>query len=264
MTFTKPANITYTQMAQWVDAYATTPDCNEELLCQYLYHIVCTHAQQFKLCQSYEQLDDFALYCATRLFSKFRTPSKNPTSIKSITNYVKSVISVWKADYVREFCTGSPDGVLADFDPLDFGDYLVDATTVYNSNMFYTDTLKVAHVVRRHLQNIPRKRNSPEWTNIYISCLLTLEDRMKEAQKLNTAQLAIKQPRLVNMMIRSLRRNKPILFHVPENKANYITTLVNELTHAIAVEISYTMGSKVSVSACLRNMVIAASNEEEQ
>lgn len=264
MTFTKPANITYTYMAQWVDANATSPECNEELLCQYLYHIVCTHAQQFKLCHDYEQLDDFALYCATRLFSKFRTPHKAATNIKSITNYVKSILSAWKADYVREFCTGSPDGELADFDPLDFSDYLVDATTVYNSNMFYTDTLKVADVVRRYLKNIPRKRNSSEWTNIYISCLLTLEDRMKQAEKLSTAELAIKQPRLVNMMIRSLRTNKPILFHLPENKANYITTLVNELTHAIAVEISYTIGSKVSVSACLRNMVIAANNEEDE
>lgn len=264
MTFIKPANITYTYMAQWVDEHAVSPECNEELLCQYLYHIVCTHAQQLKLCQSYEQLDDFALYCATRLFSKFRTPQKNTTSIKSITNYVKSVVSAWKADYVREFCTGSAEGDLADFDPLDFGDYLVDATTVYNSNMFYTDTLKVADIARRYLQNIPRKRKSPEWTNIYISCLLTLEDRIKQAQKLSTAELAVKQPRLVNMLIRSLRRAEPILFHLPENKANYITTLVNELTHAIAVEISYTIGSKVSVSACLRNMIVAANNEEDE
>ena len=54
-----------------------------------------------------------------------------------------------------------------------------------------------------------------------------------------------------------------ILFHLHSNFTNYISVLVNELTHAIAVELTEQTSSPVTVSECLHSLVAAASNEEE-
>ena len=45
--------------------------------------------------------------------------------------------------------------------------------------------------------------------------------------------------------------------------SNYILTLVNELMHAVSAELSSAVAAKVSVSTCLKNLVTAANEAEE-
>ena len=261
MTYPKPKGITYTQMAQWVDLHGTSQNCDENQLCQYLYHLVLLKTQQCSFFSDYEQIDDFCLYCVSRLYQRLRSPVKSEP-VKSITNYIRIVISPWRADYIKEFCVGSVDCEMADFNIVDFSDYLVDVSSENDFRSFPDTCSNIMQIARKYLNKIPKKRKSPEWSNIYVSCLLTLRDRLTNAQKI-AASCNEKDPQVLDQLIRCLRKRDPILYHVDESKANYITTLVNELTHAISAEISYCTHSKVSVSACMRNLVTAASNEEE-
>ena len=263
MTFKRPSNITYTQMAQWVDSNATLAECDENRLCQYLYYLVYIKAQQCSLCRDAEQFDDFSIYCLSKLFNRLR--SKNIAEpVKSISNYIKTILSPWYAEYVREFCCGSADLELVDFDPSDFSDYLVDAASLYDQQAYNFDCFQVSVVVSKHLKRIPRKKNSAEWSNIYVSCLLTLHDRIKAAVLLSKNTAAKEDPLLMNAVIRMLKTKPPILFHVEESNSAYISVLVNEIVHAIAAELTSTTASKVTVGECLRNLVAAASNEEEE
>ena len=63
MTFKRPQNITLTQMAQWVDANMHNDLCDEDMLCEYMYHLVYAHSHKHINFKDYEQLDDFCLYC---------------------------------------------------------------------------------------------------------------------------------------------------------------------------------------------------------
>ena len=261
MTFIKPTNITYTQMAIWVDQNGGCPECDEQTLVEYLFHLVYNKAQQAALFRDYEQYDDFSIYCVSRLISRLQ--NKQDAPVKSIVNYIKTILYPWHADYVRQFCSGSPDLEVTDFDLSDFSDYLVDITSEYDTHAYSVGCLNITHTIRNHLKKIPHKKNSSEWSNIYASCLLTLHDRISAAVSLSHKNLAVDDPNLFNRIVRGLKTRPPILYHLEESMSNYISVLVNELIHAISAELTFTFASKISVSACLKNMVIAASNDED-
>lgn len=261
MTFTRPHNITLTQMAQWVDANSYNPERDDNKLVEYLYHLIYSRAQQASLFTDYDTYDDFALYCVSKFFIRFANTQEPP--VKSVVNYIRTVLQPWKAEYIREFCCGDADLSIADFNASDFSDYLIDVSSEFDYKSYSYTCLNVSHVVRQHLKRIPRNKNSAEWSNIYISCMLTLQDRIKSAAILCDKNLAKENPELINRIIRGLKTKPPILFHIEPEKSAYITVLVNELTHALATELTYTMHTKVSVESCLQSLVKAASNKEE-
>lgn len=263
MTYYKPKGLSITQIAQWVDSFGTTLDCDEDKLCEYLYHLVYFRTQQFSYFKNAEQIDDFCLYCVSRLYKRLRA-EKTYGEVKSIANYIKNVISPWRAEYVKLFCSGTDDAEIADFDVLDYSDYLIDVASQYDYNAYAVECFKISDIVRKHLSKIPIRKNSSEWSNIYISCLMTLQDRINCATTLlNSKSSILRNPQRTDRVIRSLKAREPVLFHIDEVYANYITTLVNEIIHALSAEISYNIHSKVSVSACMRNLVAAACAEEE-
>ncbi len=262
MIFEKPLNLTFTQMAQWIDNNAYKSDCDETVLCQYLYHLIRIKTQQYSLIKDPDDVDDFVLYAVSKLLIRYR--SKNdPKPIKSIVNYLKTVLNPYCAEYIREFQCYSPESPIEDFDVNDFADYLIDSASEHDYTAYTFDCFKVSDVVIKYLAQIPKRKFHPEWSNICISCLLTLHDRIKLAAKLTQKTLGKENPQLRNIIVRTLRCNPPILFHLHENFTNYISVLVNELTHAIAVELTEQTASPVTVSECLHSLVAAAANEEE-
>ena len=259
MTFQKPHDLTYTDMAKWVDAY--NPSCSEDTLVEYLYHLSYVNAQQHKFFHDYETYDDFALYCASTLYQ--RVKNNKDQQIKSIVNYIKTVIHPWYADYVRDFCCGSADFETACFDVHDFADYLIDVVSENDYHVYNFDTIRVSDAIYTYLKHIPRKYNSAEWSNICLSCMLTLQDRIKASIELCSKELINKHPQLFNRVIRGLKTKTPILYHLDESFSTYISVLVNELVHVISMELTTATGSTVSASTCLKNMVIAAANNSE-
>lgn len=261
MTFNHRYDITLTEMAQWVDKNMLLSSYNEDEMVEYMYHLTFTCIQQKGLVKDFETCDDFALYCVSKLISRINNKELEP--LKSIVNYIKTVICPWHSEYIKLFCSGSPDIELADFNLDDFGDYLIDAASAYDNVAYSYYCFKLSDVVEQHLRKIPRKKHDCEWSNICTSCLLTLKDRIVSASELLKKSLAKDDVLLINRIVRSLKTKPPILFHIDISMSSYISVLVNELVHAIASELSYSSPLKVQPSACLKNLVMAASNEEE-
>lgn len=262
MIFKYPQDITFTQMAQWVDENSYNPDRDDNKLIEYLYHIVHIKAEKCGYFNDYDTYDDFSLYCISKFLIRFSNKTEPP--VKSVINYLRTVMEPWHAEYVREFCCGSADMCIAEFDINDFSDYLIDSASEYDYTSYGYSDISISCVIRKYLMRIPIKRKSSEWSNICTSCLLTLVDRIKCAANLCGKTIAEQDPQLVNRIIRGLKTKPPILFHVEEEKSSYICVLVNEIVHAMAVELTHSVHSKVSVTACLQNLVKAASNQEDE
>lgn len=261
MTFSKNYNVTLTQMAQWIDANTNNPERDDNKFVEYLYHLVFNKAQKIGLFNDLETTDDFALFCISKFLIRFSNKDESP--VKSVVNYLNTVIEHWRAEYVRDFCSGSAEMTIADFNVSDFSDYLVDVASENDYNRYSFHCFKVKDIFKQHLIKIPKKKHSPEWYNIYISCLLTLQDRIRTASDV-CKKLALEDPVLVNRVVRGLKTKPPILFHVEEDLSAYISVLVNELIHTLASELTHTIHSKVSTTSCLRNLVKAASNDEDE
>lgn len=260
MIFKKSTKITYTEMAQWIDLHTNTLDYDKDIMCEYLYHLIYLRAKQLTAFKDPDQLDDFALYCTSRLLIRLKNCSRSKEPIKSIVNYIRNIIDLWKADYIREFCTGSPETEIADFNVVDYSDYLIDVASTRDFFDYSVYSIDPVDVIKKHLNMIPRKIKSAEWSNIYVSCLLTLNDRINAARHIG--QLSSNNDQMMkSAAIRKLKTRPAILYHLDEQENNYILTLVNQLVHSLSVAVSEDVGYKVSSSDCMIGL-IAAANED--
>lgn len=260
MIFNKP-KLTFTQMAQWIDANCYTTDRDDNTLVEYLYHLFFIKAEKCGLFTCYENYEDFALFCVSKFL--IRISNKTDAPVKSVVNYMKAVLLPWHAEYVKDFCYGSADIAIADFNVNDFSDYLIDITSENDYNTYDVYTMKLGTVVRAYLSRIPIRKHSPEWSNICTSCLLTIQDRLNCASSLSKKSVMSKDAVFLNRIVRGLKTKPPILFHLPESYATYISVLVNEITHVISTELTRFTHSYVSPSTCLQNLVKAANNDED-
>lgn len=261
MTFKRPRDIKLTEMAQWVDTNAYLEDRDNDKFVEYLYHIAYMKAERSNLFSDYTQYDDFALFCVSKFFIRYSNKSESP--VKSVINYFKTVRDYWRAEYIREFCCGDADLNVADFNLGDFSDYLIDASSEYDTTSYSLLCFRAADIIKKYLLKIPRKKNSSEWSNIYTSCLLTLENRIKVAADLCRNLDINKDAQQVNRIVRNLKKLPPVLYHLSESYSTYISVLVNESIHALASELTTEIHHNVSVSNCLRNLVTAAYNCED-
>ena len=267
MTFSKPP-IKYTDMAQWIDKNAMSPECDDNVLYRYLYHLVNMCAHELDLFRKIDDYDQFSLYCASRLLLRLKNPDSKAESqqVKSILNYIKFIIRPWRADYEHEFHVESDKIDTIPIGSFDLGDYMSDMISYHDVSAYsYQFTCDdVADIIRVHLSKIPRKRHSPEWHNIYISCLLTLQDRILYAIDYATQHESKDTYQLVTKAFNKARMLPPILFHLDKSMSGYINVLVVELQHAIAAELSYEMGMKLSPANAIKNLIYNALTENEE
>ena len=102
MTYPKPAGVSYTQMAIYIDEHIYSDTKDEEKLYIYMYHLAIMLATESAYYSTAEQYDQFGLFCATRLYLRYTNPkqfqmnddgSPKMKRIKSVLNYIKRVIN---------------------------------------------------------------------------------------------------------------------------------------------------------------------------
>lgn len=273
MTYKKPSDVTYTQMAIWIDEHVYTDNCDVDALYQYLYHLVNMLAQKFSYFEHAEDYDKFALYCATRFY--FRLTNKKQFEfnsagepkvepIKSILNYLKKSIPHCKTDYEIEFNMEKHIETMC-VEDFYLQEYLVDNASLFDQMSFSYTSQSLDKIVRAHLLKIPFKKDSAEWLNIYTSCMLTLLDSVTLTNSMKQWYDSKRYYRyeFLTRLYNELRKQPPILYHLPDNMSNYISILVNELRHVIAAEVSWTAQFHISANQAMKDMLAAASKTED-
>ena len=86
MIFTRPKDITLTQMAQWIDSHCVKTEEDNNLQVEYLYHLVLHKTKKLSLFNDSDVHDDFALYGVSKLLVRINNTEELP--VKSITNYI--------------------------------------------------------------------------------------------------------------------------------------------------------------------------------
>ena len=109
-TYQKPAGIKYTDMAIYIDKHSYDENRSEEvdaLIYEYLYHLVYALSLKKNYFKNYQDYDSFSCYGAMRVFSRLINKNqfreeKPLKKIKSVLNYIKSVLYAFKTDYQKE------------------------------------------------------------------------------------------------------------------------------------------------------------------
>lgn len=269
MTYNKPSGITYTQMAIWIDENAYLEDCDDMILYEYLYHLSNMLAHEGGYFRKAHNYDDFSLYCASKMFMRLRnekqyleeSDSNKLPKIKSVLNYLKKIIYPMKVDFEQEnYCQTSEDVVISYASTFDLGQLLSDEANIFNQIDFSCTLSSVSAIVKSYLQKIPYKKDSPEWVNIYTSCMLTLLNSatLSNFNKERAHKVTREKERILDQLYTDLRYEQPILYHLDDSMSNYIQVLVRELRKVIASQLSFEIHAKASVEDSIKNIILAS------
>lgn len=262
MLYEKP-NMKYTDMAIYVDKHMSDDPLDEQVATNmfiYIYHIVFMLAHVNKLFYRQEYYEDFAVWLASDLFMSFTKKREN--KIKSSLNYIKSVIRFRKYKFEQEFYTQTITNADTDMfdDTYSLANKMVDS--IEKSSMIkFEDCLgDIINTSKKFLSCIPYKEDKAMWTNIYISCMLTLlSSIVLDKNSKEKIKARYDNPDIV--LSTYLKRNEDvILFHLDEDMREYIRILTRELKHVIAKDISLTTHSYNKVEGMIDNLVLAEVN----
>ena len=241
-------------MAIAIDEMIYSDHCDDELVYQYLYHLSYMLAVKNRYFNSAKMYDDFAIYTATSVFLRLKNkkqfqPDKNGnyklTKIKSVLNYLKKTLYFRKVSFEQEVYsqTLSYEEVTDDIlvPTYTFSNRLSTIAERLNRVEFGCYLETIVNVFKDYLKNIPYRYKSPEWYNIYISCLLTFLNNIilsyKDLEKLNNSKYRIGDIEMIKDYFNQ-NKDEVILYHLNENMKDYILILVRCIKHIIAKDLS--------------------------
>lgn len=279
MIFVKPNDVRYVDMCIWCDENAYKDDCDDEKLYQYLYFIAIMLAHKSNYFNKTKDYEDFALYMASQTFYRLRNPKQsqldadgNPkmARIKSVLNYMKSTLYPRKVDFQQQYYAQTQICVEdVDYDSAySFSDKLEDTVDALTLIEFESCLHDIVKTVKFFLNKIPYKKDTSEWRNIYMSCLLTFLNSVT----LSNADIARIKSYSKNTsnkyfsLIEDYNRqaNDVVLFHLDEKLRDYILVLVREIKRAVAADLSSSAGTHVPSRQSMTIIAISNINGEKE
>lgn len=247
-------------MAMWVDCNAYKEDCDINTLYQYLYHLSNMLAHRNNYYTNAYDYDSFALYVASKVYKRIENTKigykkKELKQIKSILNYLKNVIFYYKKVYDENFCSNIQND--EDFDCYNIID--LQDKIEFDRFSFVSDIRDIPNICRDFLRKIPRSKNSGEWINIYISCLLTLLNSMTLPN--NTQLEESNKYKQINKILDKIREEEIILYHLDLDMSPYIRVLVNELRVILAQNLSWYARINIQPDSCTKDILLTQIDE---
>lgn len=261
MTFYKPLNLSYTDMCIWIDNNMYKEDCDDSKLYEYLYHIVNMFARKGSYFRNEGYYDDFALSSASKLF--MRIQDTRLTKIKSILNYIKTIIYPYKVDFEKTTYIQDTDDISVFYgDMYALSDTLLETTDIFDRIEFNYSLDTLSHIIKQYLKKIPYKRNSAEWFNIYISCILTLLESVTISDTTKLSKESITDKELKNYYLQS-EKVEPVLYHLDKKFSSYIKVLVNEIKCLLARQLSVEDHTIISTESAIKSVILSTLELED-
>lgn len=257
-TYVKPKNVSYTDMAIYIDKHIYSGNYDANLVYEYIYLIIYVLACKAKYFTKYEDYDDFALYMSSRVYMRLIDKrqfedipgEKKLDKIKSSLNFIKHLLYPMKVDFQKENHTTLLN---PDYDEGLDSNKLYDNTTEsikqdyrYGlSDDIITIINELPSIIKNEIKDSPYKDDTIVSKNLYYSCLLSLlsnvtlnnynKDRLARREEKN-----INNESIINKMYDEERRSDTILWHLPDSMSTYIKVLCNKIRKVLAHKISET------------------------
>ena len=264
MAFQKPRGMKYTDMCIYIDKIVARGNPTEEeqnKIFEYLYHLAFMLAHKKKYFNRSYYYEEFAMYFATEvMYRLFFNPRLNKVDeegnmvlppIKSVLNYMKSVIYGRKVEFEQKFYSQK----YAEFED---GNYLY----TFNENPY--EFLKESYV-SLYLKGLSKtvkkivydknfyKNDKLTMKNIYISVLLTILNSItfskSDKKRLeNTYSSMDSKYRLLTRLYTKNRENSLILYHLDDSFEPYIKVLSNKVFSNIKKDLAEISSQSYSIS----------------
>ena len=183
--YDKKATNLYSRMALYFDLYIYNDPENrdDERLYQYLYHIVYMLACKKKFFSGpnmWEYYDKFALYAATKVYTRYINHLEPELRLKSVLNYVKALLNPMRVDWQKEAFN---EIIGTEEDPDEFYELQTSMEDSVKSSYCDNEELindillvfeHIGDVIRKIVDRTPYRKNPIMKHRLGMSILLTL------------------------------------------------------------------------------------------
>lgn len=279
MIYQKPKDVTYTQMAIFIDEHAYDENSSDEqnnLIFEYIYHIVEMLAYKAKFFNKYSYYDDFAIYVASAVYLRLKNPRQfeydkngNPKlkRVKSILNYIKTILYPKKVDFEQEQYDqtfSKSDAIPFDSDigiRYSFADSLIDSLDDITKVNFNICLGQICDTIKSYIYNLPFKNDKVMILNLYISCLLSFLSSItpKNSDLERIRNFKLEQHRnynLQDLLENNFSEDDVILYHLDDIYRQYIFVLTKKIKHIIANDLSMILNDQVMSQSAMKSILI--------
>lgn len=262
--FKKPKDVRYVDMAIAIDNEFYSDSCDYDKMYTYMYLLSYMLACKKRYFSEIRDYEEFSAYFALSVFNRMTNPNK--PRLKSVLNYMKSVMYFRKTEYE---CQRHHEVINQDFNPeFDSYEYIEGMRTQlerHNADLILKGIEDLAKdipgAIRRAVPMVFR-HDKAMCHNIYKSCLLSLVNRFTllstDEEKLQ-ARLANPSFNEVDYYLRHMQKDDYIiLWHLEPEMKNVIGVIMNKLDRWIIDEIR-SMSSKVKINDDELNWIMASS-----
>lgn len=277
MFYVKPKNVRYVDMAIYIDKTVYTQECDDNLIFEYLWHLVYILAFKKGFFHSAATYDDFAVFGATYVFNRLKNPKQFKTDIdgnpkldkvKSCLNYIKKTLYPMKVLFENQNYTESSLDIvdINQLSQFNFGNFLSECVDEINRVQVQSYFNSIVGTIKSCIIDIPYKYDKVLWQNIYISCLLSLLskitiDNQSKKRYIKMQSSKYTKSYLLQELYEKQQKSPIILFHLDKSMHDYIKVLVEKIKHQIAKEVSYNTNSFISSQVNMKNILIAGQDD---
>lgn len=272
MIWEKPKDVTYTQMAIYIDKHAYDEDKDEALIFQYLYHLGYILAVKKCFFKTGKDYDNFGLYVAEEMYRRLTDPAqflpdgdpKKKAKVKSCLNYIKKVLYGFKVNYqkshFREVISGE---VTSDNNTYQIENDLKNKAYATYSPQIEVETefylTKITKNIKNFLSKLPMASNKLEFKRIYQSCLLTFlssitwsNSNKKRIQNRVDKELDLTET--INKIYEEESRDV-LLWGLDPGQKGYIKVLINNIKSIIRKDLRVLIGSNEPSEQVIKGII---------
>lgn len=284
MIYKKDPKIKYTDMCIYIDTHIYSGDYDEEKVYKYLYFIISMLAHKAKFFKKAEDYENFSLYMATHIYNRLTNPKQfqldengkpKIEKIKSVLNYIKKIINPIRINYQQEFYDQSIS-VVSDSEAKYYEQFSLanklSQNTSYESMRAFNDCFEdIVLTIRKFLEkNLPYKKDTKVWQNIYLSCLLSFINSITisnaERNRINALATDFKKIKALEKVyeVQSRDENQIILYHIDPKLKDFIVVLMRRLKSAIAKDLSIALHTYITSDENLKNILFSEINGNKE
>lgn len=241
--FKKPSDMRYVDLCIWIDENFYKDDCDYNTAYTYMWLIAYMLAAKQKYFNTQAEYEEFSSILAYSTYQ--RMMNKNRPPIKSVLNYMKSILYFRKCAYDVQKQQRIIDPKFDDWDPVSYTESCKSSyeVSVGSDRLFEGVTQTLKDVPRIIKKNIPKvfKGDKVEYENIYISCLLSMinkvtlpavyDDKLQSKLESSPTFDEVKY-------YKKYLDNDIILWHLPESFEVVVMTIINKVNNIIVNEIN--------------------------
>ena len=235
----KPVNVRYVDMAIYIDNHFYEEERDDETLFIYMYHLAKMLAYKKKYFKNINDYDGFAVYLATDVWQRM-----NKVRVKSVLNYMKSVLYFRKIGYEHETYSQMID---PEFDKQwDTSQYIAVNTEkleAKNRERVIGLTKDIFALIPKYLkESIPKEYwGTVYFDNLYKSALLTLDDALTlPNSKLKSKDKNLEEKPNFNgagYYRKQIKIEEPILWKVPKNMSDVVLLILNKTMNRLFTDL---------------------------